>query len=194
MYRHNILLVDDDVTVFERAQILLSEEYNVHYAPSGRQALEFLSGQIHPDLILLDIVMPEMDGYETLNAIKSMDVCKYIPVMFLTGASEPTFELKALKSGAKDFISKPFDPAVFIARVELCLLSDNVISLQKLSETSQELTQTELLILKYISKGYSNEEISVELHYSYGYIKQLISKIFEKLGITGRKELRQFYR
>ncbi len=193
MYRHNILLVDDDATVFETAMVLLGDEYNLFYSPCAKHAIDFFSQRNHADLILLDIMMPEMDGYETFNAIKSLGGCKDIPVMFLTGASKSTFELKALKSGAKDFISKPFDPAVFLARIELCLLSDNVISLQKLSEVTNELTQTELLILKYISKGYSNEEISSELHYSYGYIKQLVSKIFEKIGITGRKELKKFY-
>ncbi len=194
MYKFRILLVDDDISVYESANILLSDQYELIYADSGAKAIEFFTEENHVDLILMDIMMPEMDGYETMISIREHQLCRDIPIMFLTGASTPDFELKALKSGAKDFISKPFNPAVFLARVELCIFSENQLSYEKLYQAATDLTPMELIILKYIAKGHSNEEISNELHYSYGYVKQLVSKIFEKLSITGRKELKEFYR
>ncbi len=83
---------------------------------------------------------------------------------------------------------------VFLARIEICIYAENPISLELVASVAGDLTTTELLILKYIAKGYSNEDISNELFYSYGYVKQLISKIFEKLAITSRKEIKQFCR
>ncbi len=194
IYKHHILIVDDDLTVFESAKIILDNRYNCSYAENGKAAVNFFNQGNNVDLILMDIVMPELDGYETLAQIKKIKACRFIPVIFLTGATEARYELKALKSGAKDFISKPFNPAVFLARIELCIFSENNLLLDKLSEAADDLTTGDLTILKLIAKGYSNEDVSQELHYSYGYTKQLVSKLFEKLGITGRKELKQFYR
>ncbi len=194
IYKHRILIVDDDISVFEHATTLLSSEYEVSYSPSGAQAVDYFNEGNHADLILMDIMMPNMDGYVAMEAIRQISACRSIPVIFLTGANEPSYELKALKSGAKDFISKPFDSMVFLARIELCIAAENPVSYELVAEIAKDLSATELLILKYIAKGHSNEDISKELHYSYGYIKQLVSKIFEKLAITSRKELKQFCR
>ncbi len=195
IYKHNILLIDDDSSVFESAKILLCDEYNLEYASCCEKALEYFDSETaSADLILLDIMMPVTDGYATLAKLREKRAARDVPVIFLTGASEASNEIKALKQGARDFISKPFNPAVFLARIELCIASENQICLSKLEQAAPDLTKNELIILKHITKGYSNEEISNELHYSYGYVKQLVSKIFEKMSITGRKELKKFYR
>ncbi len=187
--------MDDDVSVYESAKMLLGDEYELSYVDRGEKAIAFLCDENqYPDLILMDVMMPEMDGYSTMKAIKENRAHKDIPIMFLTGATEADFELKALKAGAKDFVAKPFNPAVFIARVELCLFAENNLSYEKIGAVTSDLSSTEIVVLKYISKGYSNEDISIELHYSYGYIKQIVSRIFDKLSIAGRKELKKFYR
>ncbi len=193
-YKYHILVVDDDITIFESAKILLDNRYCCSYADSGVAAVEFFSNGNHVDLILMDIVMPNMDGYDTLKLIKKHKACRSTPVIFLTGETEASYELKAFKYGAKDFISKPFNPAIFLARVELCIFSENNLLMDRLSEVADDLTPNELMIINLLSKGYSNEEVSQELSYSYGYTKQLVSKIFEKLNVAGRKELKQFYR
>ncbi len=194
MYKYRILLVDDDITIYESAKILLSDDYDLFYAECGEKAVSFFSDGNQVDLILMDIMMKDMDGYATMENIRAKKHCRNIPVVFLTGASDAGYELKALKSGAKDFVSKPFNPAVFLARIELCLFSENILSYEKLAAVATDLTTMDLIILKYITKGYSHEDISSALHYSYGYVKQLVSKVFEKLSIAGRKELKNFYR
>ncbi len=192
MYKYKILVIDDDNAILAQAEELLFEKYAVSIASSCEQAVAFFESGNRADLILLDIMMPNIDGYETLEKIRQIKKCDNIPVIFLTGAKDPDFELKALKLGAKDYITKPFNDAVFLARIELRLVTEYALELEKLAEVSKELTDIELEILRYMSKGYSNEEISNTLHYSYGYVKQLVSKIFEKLDIANRKEIKKF--
>ncbi len=192
MYKYKILVVDDDNAVLEQAEEILMEKYTVSIANSCKQAIDFFESHNRADLILLDINMPEVDGYETLIKLRGIKKCENIPVIFLTGETQPNFEVKALKLGAKDYITKPFNKAVFLARIELRLVTENSLELEKLAAASKELTDIELEILRYMSKGYSNEEISSTLHYSYGYVKQMISKIFEKLDINSRKEVKKF--
>ncbi len=192
MYKYKILIIDDDLSVLEQAEELLMDKYTVSIANSCQQAVKFFESQNRADLILLDIMMPEVDGYETLKTLRKIKRCENTPVIFLTGESGAEFELKALKLGAKDYIVKPFNKAVFLARIELRLVTENSLALEKLAAVSKDLTDVELEILRYMSKGYSNEEISSTLHYSYGYVKQLVSKIFEKLDIANRKEIKKF--
>ncbi len=194
MYKYKILVVDDDRLVLEQAENLLCDKYAVSLTACGEEAVRFLESGQKTDLILLDIMMPEMDGYQTLERIRRIKGCAEIPVIFLTGASGTDYEVRALKLGATDFIAKPFNMAVFLARIELRLVTENALALEKLAAVSKDLSDIELEILRYMSKGHSNEEISQELNYSYGYVKQLVSKIFEKLDIASRKGVRQFYR
>ncbi len=192
MYKYKILVVDDDNTILTQAEELLEGKYIVSIANSCAQAVDFFESGNRADLILLDIMMPDADGYETLKKIRKIHKCENIPVIFLTGAVGADFELKALQLGAKDYITKPFNDAVFLARIELRLVTEYSLELEKLASVTKDLTDIELEILRYMSKGYSNEEISNTLHYSYGYVKQLVSRIFEKLDIASRKEIKQF--
>ena len=82
MKENSILIVDDDLILLKTAEEILSEQYNVSVAKSGIQALNLLKRKIIPNLILLDIDMPKMDGYETLEEIKKIDGCGLIPVIF----------------------------------------------------------------------------------------------------------------
>ena len=104
MKENSILVIDDDLILLKTAEEILSEQYNVSVAKSGIQALNLLNKKVIPDLILLDIDMPQMDGYETLEEIKKIDGCELIPIIFLTGFSEMDYEVKGLKAGAVDYI------------------------------------------------------------------------------------------
>ncbi|NLG05849.1 MAG: response regulator [Clostridia bacterium] len=111
-----ILVVDDTVINLTYASEVLDQIYKVIPAKSGIKALELLE-KITPDLILLDIEMPEMDGYETIKKIKNNPKNANIPVIFLTAHSDKENELTGFKLGAVDFITKPFVPEITLARI-----------------------------------------------------------------------------
>lgn len=116
--KKHILVVDDSVTNLKLAEQALKPLYKVTSLLSGEQALKFLSKN-KPDLILLDIKMPGMDGFDTIRAIKSNDDTKGIPVIFLTAVSESENEITGLKLGAIDYLNKPFVPEVMLRRVSM---------------------------------------------------------------------------
>lgn len=114
----NVLIVDDAA---ENIQILaqcLKGSYRLQIAKSGRQALSIVGGETTPDIILLDIEMPEMDGYEVCRQLKDGEQTKDIPVIFITARSEINEEEYGLSLGAVDYITKPISPAIVQARVK----------------------------------------------------------------------------
>lgn len=116
----HILIVDDVTTNLKLAAEVLQEKYKLSMAKSGQQAIQFLE-KVKPDLILLDIRMPEMDGYQTLEVIKANPATANIPVVFLTVDDQRESEIKGLKMGAMDFILKPFEPEVMLSRIDKIL-------------------------------------------------------------------------
>lgn len=112
----HILLVDDSVLNLKVAAGILRDSYKVSVVKSGEQALQFLKIQI-PDLILLDINMPEMDGFETISHIKKDPQTSEIPVIFLTASHDSANEVKGFELGAVDFITKPFTPESMLLRI-----------------------------------------------------------------------------
>ena len=113
---NRILVVDDDATMARAIYNLLKDEYDVNMVNSGKNALDFL--QIHiPDLVLLDIKMPIMDGFETLSKMREHPGMEEVPVIFLTGTDDIDTEERGLQVGASDFIRKPVAPNVLRLRV-----------------------------------------------------------------------------
>jgi two-component system alkaline phosphatase synthesis response regulator PhoP len=112
-----ILLVDDENDIVEFLQYNLEQEgFKVIVAYDGKEALEKLSK--NPDLIILDVMMPRMDGYETCSKIKTMEEYKNIPIIFLTAKSSEIDEVHGLNIGGVDFIQKPISPKKLVARVK----------------------------------------------------------------------------
>jgi two-component system alkaline phosphatase synthesis response regulator PhoP len=112
-----ILLVDDEKDIVEFLQYNLEQEgFKVIVAYDGKEALEKISKK--PDLIILDVMMPRMDGYETCSKIKTMEEYKNIPIIFLTAKSSEIDEVHGLNIGAVDFIQKPISPKKLVARVK----------------------------------------------------------------------------
>ena len=194
MRENHILIIDDDLMLLKTAEEILSDQYNVSVAKSGIQALNLLNKNIIPDLILLDIDMPQMDGYETLEEIKKISGCELIPIIFLTGFSEMDYEVRGLKAGAVDYIVKPFAKEILLARVERHLERYQQRQHKQLMELSDyakqiksQLTPTEWKIALAIAEGMENKEIAE----SYGYVKNLVARIFSKLEIEKRRELKK---
>jgi len=114
---HVILVVDDqEANVQLVCGFLMREGYEVVPASSGAQALERLASRL-PDLILMDVLMPGMDGFAVCERVRLIPECAAIPVIFLSAADESEFIVKALESGGVDYITKPFRQAELIARV-----------------------------------------------------------------------------
>lgn len=115
--RQTIMLVDDDQIHLDTGKNILKDKYNVFPLVSGKKLFEIL-GKVRPDLILLDIELPEMNGYEIIKQLKSDSKTSDIPVIFISAHSDLDHEQEGLRLGAEDYISKPFSPALLIKRVE----------------------------------------------------------------------------
>ena len=115
-----VLVADDDAVNREVLGELLKPEYTVLLAKNGAQALE-RAARHQPDLILLDVLMPDMDGYEVLRRLRADPQLEHIAVIFISGLDRPEDEATGLKMGAADYITKPFNQTVVMARVALHL-------------------------------------------------------------------------
>ena len=111
-----ILVVDDNKLNLAEARSVLRDKYKVIPVKKGQQALTYLESN-ECDIILLDINMPEMDGFEVMERIREMEQCRNIPVIFLTADNDVETETRCFKEGALDFIAKPFVPAVMLSRI-----------------------------------------------------------------------------
>ena len=113
-----VLIVDDEPGNIQILTNLLAEDYALNAATNGVQALNLARSQL-PDLILLDMVMPDMDGLAVCEALKAMDETRGIPVIFVTKLDAPENEERGLLVGAVDYISKPVSPPIVKARVKI---------------------------------------------------------------------------
>jgi len=120
--RHVLLLVDDDAENIEIVNSILCEKYEVRVATNGVKALELVNRQPTPSLVLLDVIMPHMDGYEVCKHLKENPKTRDIPVIFLTGKTDVTDETRGFEVGAVDYIHKPFSPPIVKARVRTHLM------------------------------------------------------------------------
>jgi adenylate cyclase len=121
-----ILIVDDTpANIQALAAILRSKGYQISAATNGKQALEVLS-RMQPDLILLDVMMPEMDGFETCRRLKAAERWRQIPVIFLTSKTETADIVQGFELGAVDYVAKPFNAPELLARVNTHLTIDRL--------------------------------------------------------------------
>ena len=197
----SVAIVDNEESERLYLQSLLSkyekstgESFHISLFKSGLLFLE--QARVRQfELIFLDVDMPEMDGYETIKAIKNLDKAKDIPVIFLTALDEPDFEIKGLEYGAADYITKPFVKSVFLARVKNRIAvteSKKAAESENMERLKGMLTDLELRVAEYIAEGFSNQEIADKTSYSYGYVRRIVSSILEKTGMKKRSDIRKF--
>jgi putative two-component system response regulator len=188
--RQIIMLVDDQVPCLDMGKKILKDKYVVYPLSSGYSLFEILN-KVTPDLVLLDIEMPEMNGYEVLKHLKAGDKTRDIPVIFLTSQDDPADELEGLSLGAIDYITKPFSPSLLVQRIENHLL---IVSqkreLKKYNEQLREmvLEQTgEIEKLQYAVISTVAEVVEFRddiagghIERTQGYMKILLDELIEK--------------
>jgi len=151
-----ILIVDDTPANIAAALAILKDQYRIKVATSGPRALEHARASDKPDLILLDVTMPEMDGYEVCARLKADPETAAIPVVFLTAQTEAEDEAKGFELGSVDYIHKPFNPTVVRARVAThLLLRDTLKEIEErnaaLDEKTRMLESLSVNLSKYLS-------------------------------------------
>ena len=116
-----ILMIDDDEIQLAIAQSVLRSDYQISMANSGQEGLQLIYKGLIPDLILLDIMMPGMDGWETFRRIKAITILHSIPIAFITSISEEDSIKRANELGASDYITKPYSSDDLLSRVSKIL-------------------------------------------------------------------------
>ncbi|MDR0472422.1 MAG: response regulator [Treponema sp.] len=117
--KKKVLLIDDDEIHLITAELFLKNDYEVYKMKSGSEALEYLtSNKLVPNIILLDIVMPNMSGWEVFVKIKAIDSLKNVPIVFLSSITEEEEKKRAYKMGIAGFITKPFNMTDLISEIK----------------------------------------------------------------------------
>ena len=181
----NILLVDDNSKYLKDA--LPFYGHVVITASDGIQALKILDKNNNIDIVLLDVMMPNMDGWQTLKAIRS-GIYKHLPVIMLTAVSEDQKMVAGLKNGADDYIVKPFILPNLFARIESVLRRSVQPKTVKPRVSLSALTVKEKEVLNLAAKGFSNKEIAEKLVVREVTVKTHLNSIFKKLKVTNRTQ------
>lgn len=116
-----VIAVDDSGIILKTLEKMLAGNYEYHAFSKGMRALKYLKEEDVPDLIILDIDMPEIDGYEMLEMIREKDDLKQVPVLFLTSNNDRQHVMKAVSGGANDYAVKPIDEETFMDKVHKLL-------------------------------------------------------------------------
>ena len=191
----SILIVDDNPKYLKDALPMYG--YNVMVAEDGLEALKILGEEKnHFDLILLDVMMPNMDGWDTLKAIRKNPKVQYIPVIMITAVSEEQKVVSGLKNGADDYIVKPFILPNLLARIEAVLRRtkwQEELSNKKSKKINKDvnidiLTPREKEVLSLLAKGANNQEIADKMCVQDVTIKTHLNSIFKKLKVSNRTQ------
>lgn len=187
-----ILIIDDNPKLMEDALPMYG--YEVKSATDGLLGLKILDEDKNFDLVLLDVVMPNLDGWETLKAIRKNEKISHIPIIMLTSVSDANKQISGLKFGADDYVTKPFVLPNLLARVEALLRRStwnkdekqaNALSFVNGEEISP-LTSREKEILILVAKGDTNSQIAEKLFVREVTVKTHLNSIFRKLKVGNR--------
>jgi DNA-binding NarL/FixJ family response regulator len=201
---YKVLVVDDHAGLLQTVRAQLRGCYEVVLADGGQRALSLIEEGNVPDIVLLDIDMPDMDGYETLEKLRDHPETEDIPVIFLTGLDGVKDQVRGLRSGVADYIIKPFEKDILLARLRLhieagmerrkmlnTVKSGLLVELdeEKFEQLTAALDDREKRVARLIALGKKNQDIASELTYSIGGVKKFITRICDKTGFS-REELR----
>ncbi len=175
--QQTILVVDDVPENIDVLAGVLQADFKVKAATSGHRALKIARAEPAPDLILLDIMMPGMDGYEVCRRLKADERTRNIPILFVTALSDAVDEEKGLQLGAVDYISKPFSPPIALARIknhlELKRHQDHLGQL--VDERTRELEQTQAATIESMAvlAEYRDPETGGHIRRTQNYVRSL---------------------
>jgi len=214
--KKTILIVEDNIQMLNYLYSVLKTDLNIYYSKNGKEALQKLNWIPKPDIILSDIMMDEMDGYEFYDNIKNIENFKDIPFLFLTAKTEENEKIAGLTKGAIDYITKPFNIDELKAKINSILANrglfkeSNTIEFKnKLSnfldkdENKNKIYETmlkyninniELKIIELLMDGAEYKEISDAVDVSLSSIKRRIHEIYKKLGIQNKIELIKLFK
>lgn len=134
-----ILIVDDEEDILEFLEYnLKKEDFEVHTASSGRKAID-IAQKVSPDLIILDVMMPELDGIETCRELRELPGLKNTLIAFLTARNEDYSQIAGFDAGADDYINKPIKPRVLVSRIKALLRRNNPLNQNQVFETESGL-------------------------------------------------------
>lgn len=185
-----ILVIDDIPDNIHTLSGILSDEFKIKAATSGAKALKIANSFPRPHLILLDIMMPEMDGYEVCSILKSNPLTSDIPVIFVTAKAEVVDEQKGFEMGAVDYITKPVSPPIVKARVKthIALYDQNLALSVQVKQRTEQLERSRLEIIQRLGRAaeYKDNETGMHVvrmsHYSRILAEQLdVSKRWVEL-------------
>lgn len=187
-----ILIIDDNPKLMEDALPMYG--YEIQSATDGLLGLKILDEDPNFDLVILDVVMPNLDGWETLKAIRKNEKTSKIPIIMLTSVSDANKQISGLKFGADDYIVKPFVLPNLLARIE-ALLRRSIWNKDEKQTTAlpfvkgeeiSPLTSREKEILTLVAKGDTNSQIAEKLFVREVTVKTHLNSIFRKLKVGNR--------
>jgi putative two-component system response regulator len=166
MDKQTVLVVDDTPDNIDVLSGVLENTYKVKAALNGARALKIAAATPSPDLILLDIMMPEMDGYEVIAKLKENPATSNIPVIFVTAKTDVVDEERGFSLGAVDYITKPITPSIVLARVsaQLALYNQNRELENKVQERTKELSRTRLEIIRRLGRAAEFKDNETGMH------------------------------
>jgi putative two-component system response regulator len=181
LQRASLLLVDDTPENIDVLAASLRDEYNIKVALNGERALAIAQSNNtqKPDLILLDVMMPDMDGYEVCRRLKADPTTAHIPVIFVTAKHDAVNEEHGFEIGAVDYITKPFSPQLVRARVRthLALYDQNRQLIDKVNERTKALKESQLRIIHHLGRAVEYKDNETGAHViRMSYITRLIAE------------------
>ncbi|MEB3827880.1 response regulator transcription factor [Phormidium sp. CCY1219] len=194
-----LLLIDDDPNLILLVKDYLEfRGYGVTTAENGREALGILESEI-PDMIICDVMMPEMDGYAFVEQVRQDPRTNWIPVLFLSAKGQSQDRVKGLNTGADVYMVKPFEPEELVSQVEASLKQAGRLLKHKIQGGQNgpkiqvpfdvELTPTELKVVQFVARGMANREIAEAMKVSQRTIESHVSNMLAKTGLHNRTEL-----
>lgn len=193
-----LMIVDDDPNLIQLLRDYLEfRGYQVLGAANGREALELLP-DTPPDLIICDVMMPEMDGYSFVQTLRQHEACSWVPVIFLSAKDQSQDRIRGLSLGGDVYMVKPFEPEELVAQVESSLAASQRLRQRQPGRGDQPpldlpfdvaLTPTEQKVVNLVARGLGNRDIATSLKVSQRTVESHVSNMLGKTGLHNRTEL-----